>query len=248
MAVISNSDSYSLVSGGNDKISNSGQYSTVNAGTGDETIRIKSLYASSNVIRYDEGDGNDLIVPVGEGRITLSGAATLGTVNILGTLFDDTQPPEEPVHTVYPDNKFPKYYTAGKGVTVVDATARTKAIEITGNDLDNSIVGSAKNDTIYGEEGADTIYGGKGNDSLWGDEGADVFVYNSGEGRDIINDFDDNDLLQITGTFTTAYDSAAGTIKFTIGTGSITLTDFTTTTFNVNGDIYEIQGTRLVKK
>ncbi len=36
--------------------------------------------------------------------------------------------------------------------------------------------------------------------------------------------------------------------KFTIGTGSITLTDYTATTFNVNGDSYVISGKQLVKK
>ena len=92
-----------------------------------------------------------------------------------------------------------------------------------------------------------TINSGKGDDTLWGSDYADTFVYNSGDGNDIIGGFDDNDLLQITGTFTTAYDSAAGTIKFTVGTGSITLTDFTATTFNVNGDAYHINGKQLVK-
>ena len=65
-----------------------------------------------------------------------------------------------------------------------------------GNDTIN---GGSGNDTIYGEEGADTIYGesgndiligGKGNDTLKGGEGADTYVFNVGDGKDKINNYD----------------------------------------------------------
>ena len=111
-----------------------------------------------------------------------------------------------------------------------DASSRTIAIKITGNALDN------------------TLIGGKGDDSLWGGNGADTFIYSVGNGNDVIGDFGNDDLLQITGDFTTAYDSAASTIKFTVGDGSITLKNFTATTFNVNSDTYQISGNEFVKK
>ena len=77
-----------------------------------------------------------------------------------------------------------------------------------------------------------------------------MFVYESGDGKDIINDFDEDDMLQITGTFTGTYNIGTNTVAFKVASTSkaITLQDFTATTFNVNGDSYVIQGTKLVKQ
>lgn len=158
--------------------------------------------------------------------------------------------------------------TLGSGVTVGDATARTKAIRLTGNELNNSILGgsgkdtlygadgndylsgSAGNDKLYGQNGNDTLWGGAGNDTLNGGTGADTFIYNSGEGKDVISDFDNSDMLQITGTFSASYNSSKKTIAFKVGStaSAITLKNFTATTFNINGDSYQISGTKLVKK
>ena len=54
-------------------------------------------------------------------------------------------------------------------------------------------------------------------------------------------------MLLITGAFTASYDKATDTIAFKVGTGSITLKDFTATTFNVNGCNYRVKGSKLVK-
>ncbi len=148
---------------------------------------------------------------------------------------------------------------------VADASERTTAIKIVGNAQDNSILGgSGKNylygkdgddyivggkvaDKLYGQNGDDTLLGGKGNDSLWGGEGADTFIYESGDGRDVIFGFDNSDMLEITGTFSTAYKKSTNTVSFKVDSTSkaITLKDFTATTFNVNGDSYVLG---LVKK
>ena len=112
------------------------------------------------------------------------------------------------------------------------AETRTKAIAITGNDLNN------------------TLTGGAGNDTLWGGLGADTFIYNAGDGKDVIGDFGDDDLLQITGTFSGTYKAATDTIVFKVGStaSAITLKDFTATTFNVNGTAYQISGGKFVKQ
>ncbi len=48
---------------------------------------------------------------------------------------------------------------------IVDASKRTKPIQITGNANDNSIVGGFGNDTVNGgSESDDTLTGGKGKD------------------------------------------------------------------------------------
>ncbi|MBR4153096.1 MAG: hypothetical protein IKT98_09085, partial [Selenomonadaceae bacterium] len=67
--------------------------------------------------------------------------------------------------------------TLAADIGTVDGTARTKAIKIVGNELDNSIVGGSGNDTLYGVSGNNILNGGKGNDTLFGGDGADTFVY-----------------------------------------------------------------------
>ncbi|MEP7007768.1 MAG: calcium-binding protein [Sphingomonas bacterium] len=49
--------------------------------------------------------------------------------------------------------------------------------------------GGAGNDTIYGGGNSDIINGGLGNDRLEGDAGDDTYIYNPGDGDDIIHDY-----------------------------------------------------------
>ena len=56
-----------------------------------------------------------------------------------------------------------------------------------GNDL---LVGGSGIDAMGGGKGDDLLLGGAGNDGLFGDEGRDTFVFASGEGADIIFDFE----------------------------------------------------------
>ena len=104
--------------------------------------------------------------------------------------------------------------------------------------------------TLFGGAGNDSLWGGLGNDTLWGDAGKDTFIYASGEGKDVIYGFDNNDLLKITGAFSASYSKSKGEVYFKVGTTSkaITLSDFSATSFNINGTNYKISGTKLVKK
>ena len=69
-----------------------------------------------------------------------------------------------------------------------NASARRKAIQITGNELDNTITGGKGNDTLDGAEG---------NDILTGGAGKDLFVFSGG--KDVITDYDSKDKLSIVG-------------------------------------------------
>ena len=66
-----------------------------------------------------------------------------------------------------------------------------------GND---TLYGGAGNDRIFGQSGDDTIIGGTGQDRMTGQFGDDTFVFDFGDGRDRITDFDDrgDDLLDLT--------------------------------------------------
>ena len=66
----------------------------------------------------------------------------------------------------------------GEGVVSVNAATITTGVEITANDLDNSIKGS---------KGADIISGGYGNDTVSLGAGADTYIYTSG--NDLIQDY-----------------------------------------------------------
>lgn len=113
-----------------------------------------------------------------------------------------------------------------------------------GND---KISGGSGNDSLVGGAGNDTLIGGTGNDSLWGGNGNDVFIYNSGDGKDIIYGFDKNDTLTLdTDEFTTSYKNKAVTLTF--DEGSITLKNFTAKNFHINDDIYVVSGSKFIKK
>ena len=143
----------------------------------------------------------------------------------------------------------PSPITLDAGIKTVDASSRTKAVNITANASANSIVGGSGKDSLYGGKGNDTLAGGKGNDSLWGGTGKDTFIYGAGDGKDVIFGFENNDLLQISGTFSAKYNSSTNSIAFKVGTGSVTLKDFgSTTTFHVNDTTYKLSGGKLTAK
>ena len=138
-------------------------------------------------------------------------------------------------------------------------TSRGKNISINGGAGDDTInlLGSAT--TVKGGAGNDIISGnGKGNYSLWGgadndtlysSSGADKFIYGKGDGKDIIFGFDDKDTLTLDNLdFTPSYSKNNGTITFKVDDGSITLKEFTATTFHINNDTYKISGSKFKKQ
>ncbi|MBQ3337436.1 MAG: hypothetical protein IJG80_08545 [Selenomonadaceae bacterium] len=274
---------------GDDYISNDGgAHVTIDGGIGNDIISLRQigyLASSLNVIQYVEGDGNDsitgfnfndtlqiaaskystktsgddIVVTVGDGKITLAGAASLSSINI-----DFSK-------LLLVDDKTSSPVTVETDVKVIDGTKRTRAVKITGNALNNSIVGGSDKDTlkgrggndslfggsgadkIYGEAGSDTLWGGAGNDTLYGGEGDDVFIYRADEGKDTIMDFTSGDMLQILnadgseGTFTNS-SFKSGKLTLAIeGGGHVVFSGVNTSdTFNINGTTYKISGKKLI--
>ncbi len=216
---------------GNDHIDNEDGQNVLfvyNSGDGKDVIEgfnAKSTLSIGGAKYTSAMSGDDLIFTVGKGKITLQGAATLSTVNIIGdevsTLKTVTNATKSPV-------------TLDAAIKSVDASKRTKAVQITGNKLANSIVG------------------GKSNDTLAGGKGSDTFIYDAGDGKDIIYGFGNNDLLQITGgNVTASYSKSKNSVAFKVGktSNAITLRDFgTTTTFHVNDTTYQLSGGKLTAK
>ncbi len=180
-------------------------------------------------------------------------------------------------NTLLVTNKTKSPVTVGSSIEVIDASGRTKAIKITGNAKDNTIGGSSAKDTIdggkgndyilgnagndsivgkngndilFGNAGNDTLWGGADNDSLYGGEGNDAFIYKSGDGKDVIYGFENDDMLKITGAFSTSRNKSKNEVYFKVGSTSnaITLKNFTATTFNINGTAYKLGSSQLVRK
>lgn len=59
---------------------------------------------------------------------------------------------------------------------------------IKGNDSWNFLVGSSNNDKIYDSNGNDVLIGGKGDDKLYGSWDDDTYIFNLGDGNDIIEE------------------------------------------------------------
>lgn len=112
------------------------------------------------------------------------------------------------------------------------------------------MAGGAGNDVLYAQRGNNTLWGGKGNDTLFSGTGRDVFLYESGEGKDVISGFTNNDMLLITGAFKASYNKSKKEIYFKVDSteNAVTLKDFSATSFNVNGFNYKISGSKFVKK
>ncbi|MBE8953605.1 MAG: calcium-binding protein [Quinella sp. 1Q7] len=212
--------------------------------------------------------GKNVVFTVGKGSLTVTGGKdkTLAITDSKGKSYSAVVGATDSMAiTLTNSTKSP--VTLNAAIKTVNASKRTSAVKITGNSLNNSITGGKKNDSLYGgkgndsisggkgadklygDAGNDTLYGGAGNDSLWGGAGNDTFIYTRGDGKDVISGFESGDLLQITDAFTASYNSSKKSIAFKVGSGSVTLKNFgSTTTFHVNDDTYQLSGGKLNKK
>ena len=173
----------------------------------DYTVGQDKIQIASGKISKTSLSGSDVLFTIGKGSLTVKNAKGK-TISLIDSLTNSNK----------------ASVTIGADMGAVDASARTKAILITGNALANTICGGTKNDSIfgaagndsilgnagndklYGDAGNDIIYGGKGNDSLWGgvgndslwgDAGNDTFFYTANEGTDKIFDYVTGDMLKI---------------------------------------------------
>ncbi len=246
-----NGKDFFIYSGGNDTISDYAVTEKISLGANISDTALNGLDvilttdAGTLTIKKAKGKNLNMINPAGKSFSTMVGVLTNLTVTNLT---------KSPV-------------TVGSAIKTVTAASRTKAAKISGNALDNtmtggkgndtllggagddSIFGNTGNDTLRGGVGNDTLIGGKGNDMLWGNSGSDVFIYESGDGQDVIFGFENADMLQITGNFSTTYDSSKKEIYFAVDstTNALTLKNFSATTFNINGTNYKISGADLIR-
>ena len=114
--------------------------------------------------------------------------------------------------------------TGGKGNdSLWGGAGNDKLVSDDGNDL---LYGEAGNDNLQGGAGNDNLRGGAGNDTLNGGAGNDVFTYANGEGKDVITDYTaGQDTLYITGNAISKTALSGKNVVFTVGKGSVTLSN-----------------------
>ena len=164
-------------------------------GSGDDVIRIS--IGSADV---DSGAGDDSI-ETSSGNDHLNGGS--GADSMTGGAGNDRYNVDSTGDTIVE--------AAGGGIDFVTASvsfvlaANVERLQLTGaaltgmgNSQDNGLYGNDLDNALAGLNGKDVLSGGLGNDRLNGGGGSDTYVYQAGDGNDIIIDAgsaDDTDLL-----------------------------------------------------
>jgi Ca2+-binding RTX toxin-like protein len=173
-----------------------------------DSLQLQQNKSSETQVTYkDTGEGNDKIVITGSGFSWEGDFMTDGTITginfttKLGAAYMTVTGLSLSV------DEFNGAYEED-GVDGVAALLLKKSDTINGSDISDAILagdggdtvkagggadrvyGEAKNDKLYGEAGNDELWGGAGNDRMWGGPGSDHFIFGSGDGKDIVVDFD----------------------------------------------------------
>jgi len=176
-----------LTTTGNDTIIGTSWSETLVGGIGNDTL---TGAAGSDTYRYSLGDGADTIIEQGAGSDTLAFGAGIARSSLQFTRA--TNGSGDLVITVTGGGsitvkgQFSGSETDGvELITLADGT-RLDRVGIAGATVQTQQTAGA--DIITGSSGDDVISGGLGNDTLRGGLGADTYVFNLGDGQDIIED------------------------------------------------------------
>ena len=219
------------------------------SGDGNDVITGFDEYSTLNISGLDyatERSGNDVIVSVGGGTITIKDAALLARhnklniahvskefpqdiantdeeISVVGTSFDDT---------ISNKGEYVTITAQGGNDTITNAANNTT---IDGGEGDDTIVNDyAFYSSIAGGEGSDvisvasssqvTINAGKADDTINLSKSNETFIeYNAGDGNDLITGFDEYSTLNIAKTEFTSATTDSGDIVITVGDEKITL-------------------------
>ena len=260
-------DNAKIVGGaGVDSIYNTGNNATISGKSGNDSIT--NHYGSNVVFDYVSGDGNDtiwgfradstlnisgleyatemsgndVIVSVGGGAVTIKDAAQLSKLNIahvskefpmdiantdeeisvVGTSFDDTISNKGEYVTITAQGGNDSIFNAANNATI-DAGAGNDTV-VNDYAFYSSIAGGAGSDLISVASSSQvTINAGKANDTISLSNNDETFIeYNAGDGSDLITGFDEYSTLNIIKSeFTSA--TADNDLIITVGDDKITL-------------------------
>ncbi|MEP3177897.1 MAG: calcium-binding protein [Lentilitoribacter sp.] len=172
---------------------------------GDRFISIENVIGGTNsdILRGND-QANELFGLNGNDR--LDGFAGIDT--LLGGLGDDLILGGDDNDTINGDEGDDRLNGQAGDDILTGGTGTDRLIGASGNDTLNAgagvnnvldggsgsdtLNGASERDIIRGQAGSDTITGRGGNDALTGGFGPDTFVFNAGDGFDIINDFEND--------------------------------------------------------
>jgi Ca2+-binding RTX toxin-like protein len=194
--------------GGDDIISANGGGDTLIGGEGDDELRGGE---GNDTYVFNLGDGNDFIsgyssfseepqsdvIVFGDGIVSddltfVSGFFGQLIIGIKGT--DDAISISNFFgNAVSPISELK--FSDGTSLTAADvrAIAMTPTSgddTFTGSGLDDTLTGAGGDDVLDGNDGDDRLNGGKGDDALNGGRGSDTYVFDLGDGKDFIRDYD----------------------------------------------------------
>ena len=247
-----NDSSYSSISGGagSDTIISSGSNVTVDAGADDDVIE---LSAKNSTVTGGEGNdsigvtesvtgstitggaGNDTINNSGKGNVFVYNSGD-GTDIVMGLTASDTLIVEGTTYsTVVSESGEDLHIIAGEGTVYLQGAAEVPPVivgtlqtaegnlVITTATADTLVNGSSGNDSITNSGANVTIDGGAGDDTLTSTADSTTFVYNTGDGSDVISGFKTGDSLIVDGELK----EVTGNGAIEVGTGSVTIQDYT---------------------
>jgi Ca2+-binding RTX toxin-like protein len=186
---------YVLGTDGEDVLRGSGRHRTLVGGKGDDV-----LYGNvgGQTYEWNLGDGNDVIE-----NTKLIPALWRGSIGDSFLKFGSDVAPESLSLRCVDDDLVITVRETGETITVRDWYAnndsRLKSFKFADGTIwdqekiegmrNKEIVGTDEDDTLVGFMSDDIVVGGKGNDVLRGEGGDDVYVWNIGDGNDVISDF-----------------------------------------------------------
>lgn len=173
---------------GNDYFSGGNGVDTLSAGAGDDIA-----YGGADNDTLSGNDGNDTLYG-DDGNDRLYGGAGndvlhagLGNDEIEAGAGDDIVYTDGGSNSVYAGLGNDTVYGSDQtDVILGDSQNASDAFPTEGGD--DTLYGAGGIDIIYGHKGNDTLVGGTGNDELYGGEGSDTYVFNLGDGQDILNE------------------------------------------------------------
>lgn len=225
---------------GNDTITGAGPVQFIDGGTGQDY-----MWGSTGVTTYVVDDIGDVIKEFSYDAVGADGRATgdideirskitweLDPWNLFGGEFQVENLTLLDLNDSGQDGDDPSDNIAVN----LDGTGNEVGNVITGNSGNNRLDGVEGPDTIIGGAGDDTIIGGVGDDSLTGGTGADQFDFASGDGDDVISDFEIGVDLLPTGW---VEGTAAGVSSTVIG-GSTVFTHGINDTVTLTGVVFPL--------
>ncbi|MBU0631660.1 tandem-95 repeat protein, partial [bacterium] len=147
-------------------------------------------------------DGNDLIVALKEDGVVFSDLANKITISNWTSQDNRVETIELADGTVLNANNVIEHIPSEEADTIVVPDELAVNIDLQGGDdviqgssQDDTILGGSGDDVISSGAGNDTLEGGTGDDTLHGGEGNDTYIFNIGDGHDVIVDTNGTDKL-----------------------------------------------------